>query len=262
MSESKRVAIVTGSSSGIGAATAILLAKRGWNVTINYSQNAAGAAEVASACEAHGAEALACRADVGEDADCRRLAAETLARWGRIDALVNSAGTTKFVSHADLEGLSGDDFLRVYRINVVGPYQMARAVARRVEGGGRGSDRQHLLARGHQGDRAARWPTRPRRPRSTCSPSRSRARSGPTIRVNALCPGMTDTPWMRNSLGPERFEAQAKFWKQNAPLARVGTPEEVAEAVLWFVEGAPTITGQVLTIDSGFALGALPPHAR
>ena len=152
----------TGSASGIGAATAILLAQRGWNVTVNYSQNADGAAVTARACEAEGVETLVCGADVGEDADCRRLASETLARWGRIDALVNSAGTTKFVSHADLEGLSGEDFLRVYRVNVVGPYQMARAVAP-----GRARSSTSLRSRASKAP-AARWPTRLRRRRSTC----------------------------------------------------------------------------------------------
>ena len=139
MSGSKRVAIVTGSASGIGAATAVLFARRGWNVTVNYSQNADGAAEVVRACTAHGADAFAARADVGEDADCRRMAAETLARWGRIDALVNCAGTTKFAAHRDLEALSAEDFLRVYRVNVVGPYQMARAVAGPMKAGGGGA---------------------------------------------------------------------------------------------------------------------------
>jgi 3-oxoacyl-[acyl-carrier protein] reductase len=112
----KRTAIVTGSSSSIGA-TAILLAQRGWNVAVNYSQNAASAAR---GVRAHGAEALACRADVGEDADCRRMAADTLARWGRIDALVNSAGTGKFVS-TPISGAQRRRFPRIYRINVVGP---------------------------------------------------------------------------------------------------------------------------------------------
>jgi 3-oxoacyl-[acyl-carrier protein] reductase len=261
MSERKRVAIVTGSSSGIGAATATLLARRGWNVTVNYSQNAAGAAEVASACEAHGAEALACRADVGEDADCRRLAAETLARWGRIDALVNSAGTTKFVSHADLEGLSGDDFLRIYRINVVGPYQMARAVAAPMKALGRGAivNISSLAGIKGTGSSMAYATSKAALNMLTITLARSLA---PEIRVNALCPGMTDTPWMRNALGPERYATQEKFWLQTSPLARVGVPDDVAAAVLWFVDQAGTITGQVLAIDSGFTLGALPPHAR
>jgi 3-oxoacyl-[acyl-carrier protein] reductase len=261
MTTPKRVAIVTGSGSGIGAATAIALAKRGWNVTVNYSQNAAGAAEVVKACAAHGAEALAARADVGEDADCRRMAAETLARWGRIDALVNCAGTTKFASHRDLEALSGEDFLRVYRVNVVGPYQMARAVAGPMKAGGRGAIVNISSLAGIKGTGSSMAYAASKAALNMLTVSLARA-LGPEIRVNALCPGMTDTPWMRNSLGPERYAAQEKFWQQGSPLAHVGTPEEVAEAALWFVEGAPTITGQVLTIDSGFSLGTLPPHAR
>ena len=261
MSEPNRIAIVTGSSSGIGAATAILLAKRGWNVTINYSQNAAGVTAVANACAAHGADALACRADVGEDADCRRLAAETLARWGRIDALVNCAGTTKFASHRDLEALSGEDFLRVYRVNVVGAYQMARAVAGPMRTVGRGAIVNISSIAGIKGTGSSMAYATSKAALNTLTVALARS-LGPEIRVNALGPGMTDTPWMRNSLGPERYATQEKFWLQNTPLARVGTPEDVAEAVLWFVEAAPTITGQVITIDSGFTLGTLPPHAR
>jgi 3-oxoacyl-[acyl-carrier protein] reductase len=261
MSESRRVAIVTGSASGIGAATAVAFARRGWSVTVNYSQNADGADGVVRACAAHGAEALAARADVGEDADCRRMAAETLARWGRIDALVNCAGTTKFASHRDLEALSGEDFLRVYRVNVVGPYQMARAVAGPMKAGGRGAIVNISSLAGIKGTGSSMAYAASKAALNMLTVSLARA-LGPEIRVNALCPGMTDTPWMRNSLGPERYAAQEKFWQQGSPLAHVGTPEEVAEAALWFVEGAPTITGQVLTIDSGFSLGTLPPHAR
>ena len=116
-----KVAIVTGGSSGIGAATAQELAKRGWQVAITFSKDEKKAKEVA------GKNMLAVKGDVAEDADCRRIAKEVLAKWGRIDALVNNAGTTKFVKHADLEGLSAADFERIFRVNVVGPFQMTRA---------------------------------------------------------------------------------------------------------------------------------------
>src|ERR1044071_4974349 len=120
---SSKVAIVTGASSGIGAASAVELARRGWSVVVNYARNEAEANRVAAGCS----DALVVQADVGEDDACRTLAQAALDRWGHIDALVNNAGTTKFVDHANLDGLTADDFLRIYRTNVVGPFQMVRA---------------------------------------------------------------------------------------------------------------------------------------
>src|SRR5690242_8425991 len=125
MPKDRKVAVITGSASGIGAATAVELSKRGWGVLINYSKSADKAKEVAAKCP----DSLHVQADTGEDADCRKLAKAALDKWGRIDALVNNAGTTKFVKHPDLDGLSADDFLRIYRVNVVGPFQMVRACA-------------------------------------------------------------------------------------------------------------------------------------
>jgi NAD(P)-dependent dehydrogenase (short-subunit alcohol dehydrogenase family) len=129
---------VTGSSSGIGAAAAQKLAGRGCNVVVNYSRGKADAEEIVAECEALGVEAVACQADVSNDADCRRMAAVAAERWGRIDVLINSAGTTKRVPHADLEGLSAEDFQRIYAVNAIGPFQMVRAVAptMRESGGG------------------------------------------------------------------------------------------------------------------------------
>src|SRR4051812_46842991 len=117
-----KVAIVTGSSSGIGAASAIELSRRGWSVVVNYARSAAEAQAVVARCY----DAFAVQADVGDDDACRRLVSSAVDRWGQLDALVNNAGTTKFVDHADLDGLTSDDFLRIYRVNVVGPFQMSR----------------------------------------------------------------------------------------------------------------------------------------
>src|SRR6185295_3796552 len=124
----RKVCVVTGSSSGIGAATARLYAKNGWNVVVNYSREAPPAERVADECRVAGGEALVVKADVGLDADCRRLAAEVDARFGRADVLVNNAGTTKFVAAKDLEGLDAAEFHRVYGVNVIGAFQMARAL--------------------------------------------------------------------------------------------------------------------------------------
>ena len=112
-SSSNPVAIITGGSRGVGAATAKLLASKGWNVTITCTSSIEDANNIVKECEELGVEALALTADVSNDELCRKTADETLSKWGRIDCLVNNAGTTKFVfNHADLEGLNAEDFLQ------------------------------------------------------------------------------------------------------------------------------------------------------
>src|SRR5262245_30495272 len=111
------VAIITGSASGIGAATALALAARGWNVVINALQDLKKAEETARACnEGSAGKAIVCLGDVSRDADCRRIVVAALEAWGRLDALVNSAATTRPVSHADLEGLSAEDFQQAFAV--------------------------------------------------------------------------------------------------------------------------------------------------
>ena len=124
----RKVCVVTGSSSGIGAATARLFAGRGWNVAINYSREAAPAEKVAAECRALGARAIVVQADVADDASCRRLAERVESEWGRADVLVNNAGTTRFVAATDLDGLSAEVFQQLYAVNVIGAFQMTRAL--------------------------------------------------------------------------------------------------------------------------------------
>src|SRR5205085_11033719 len=134
------VCIVTGSATGIGAACVLELAKKGCRVVINYTKSEADARATADRCERVGGQTLLVRADVATDGDCRRLAQATLDRWSRIDALVNNAGTTKFASnHADLDALDAEDFQRIYAVNVIGAYQMIRAVAPAMRERGRGA---------------------------------------------------------------------------------------------------------------------------
>ena len=118
-----KAALITGASSGIGAATARELGRRGWRVAINYAHDKAAADKVAREC----GEAIAIQADVSRDEDCRRLAATAMEKLGSIDALVNNAGTTQVVAHDNLEGLSAEDFQRIFALNVVAPFQMVRA---------------------------------------------------------------------------------------------------------------------------------------
>ena len=116
----KPVAIITGGSRGVGEATAKLLASKGWNVTITCTSTIEDANKVVEECKKSGVEGLAIKADVSDDEACRKTIEETVSQWGRIDSLVNNAGTTKFVfDHSNLEGLDAEDFLHIYKVNVV-----------------------------------------------------------------------------------------------------------------------------------------------
>ncbi|MDO9126183.1 MAG: SDR family NAD(P)-dependent oxidoreductase, partial [Parvibaculum sp.] len=134
-----KVAIVTGSATGLGAAVALQLADKGCNVVINYTKSEIEAKETLAACEAKGVEAILAQGDVGEDADCRRIVQAAVDKWGRVDVLVNNAGGTKFANHAELDELNAEDFLWIYKVNVVGAYQMIRACAPHMKQAGKGS---------------------------------------------------------------------------------------------------------------------------
>jgi NAD(P)-dependent dehydrogenase (short-subunit alcohol dehydrogenase family) len=133
------VAIVTGSATGIGAETAKLLAKKGCRVVVNYSRSHDEAEVTAGECRAHGVDVLVHKADIADDAQCRGMATAAIERWGRIDALVNCAGKTKPAKPGDLEALNGPDFLEIYAVNVVGTYQMIRAVVPTMKSQGNGT---------------------------------------------------------------------------------------------------------------------------
>jgi len=251
------VAFITGGGSGIGAASAVLLAQHGWSIAINYASRVDSAKEVAQACERHGAQTLLCKGNVGDDADCRRMAQETFGTWGRIDALVNSAGTTRFADHADLDALSGEDFLEVYRINVVGPWQMVRAVAPHMRAGGKGAivNISSVAAMRGTGSSVAYAASKAALNAMTLSLARN---LGPEIRVNVVCPAMVTGRWHLEHLGQEKYEAQFSNFANQTPLRKRVNPEDIASAVAWLIEGGDVVTGQVLVVDAGFSLGAAP----
>ena len=240
-----KIAIVTGSASGIGAATAQLLSARGWGVVVNFSKSKEQAEKVAAKCK----DAIAMQADVGEDAQCRKLAQAALDKWGRIDALVNNAGTTKFVKHADLDGLSADDFLRIYRLNVVGPFQMARACAPALKSAkGAVVNVSSVAALLGTGSSIAYAASKAALNSLTMSLARV---LGPDVRVNAVCPGYVDTPWQTNALGVERAGQAAAHYSTLVPLKDYARPADIADAIAWLVEGARQTTGETIFVDGG-----------
>ncbi|MGE3076327.1 MAG: SDR family NAD(P)-dependent oxidoreductase [Dehalococcoidia bacterium] len=253
--------IVTGSATGVGAAAAKLLASKGCNVVINYTKSEAEARETQAECEALGVETLLCQADVSQDADCRRMANETIAKWGRIDGLINNAGTTHFMNHANLEGLSADDFLRIYGVNVIGPYQMTRAVAEQMKKQGNGSIVNVSSVAGVMGVGSSIAYTASKGALNTMTLSLARA-LGPEIRVNTICPGFIQGRWLRGGMGDAAYEAAVARQEQTTPLRKAGTPEDMAQAAVWFIEGADLITGEILMVDAGSHLSGAPLIAR
>jgi len=250
--KNNRVAIVTGSASGIGAATAVELARRGWNVVVNYSKSKEKAEQIQKSCPG----SILVQADTGEDADCRRLVKAALDKWGRIDALVNNAGTTKFVKHPDLDGLSAEDFLRIYRVNVVGPFQMARACAPALKSAkGAVVNVSSVAAQLGTGSSIAYAASKSALNAMTFSLARV---LGPEVRVNAVCPGYVDTPWQHNALGDSGAAKAAERYSGMVPLKDYARPEDVAETIVWLIEGARQVTGEAIFVDGG--LHIQPPH--
>ncbi len=255
----KKTAVVTGSSSGIGAATALLFARNGYDVVVNYSRNPDPAEHVAAQCRALGAEVLVCRADVASDADCRALAAAVETRFGRCDALVNNAGTTKFVAAKNLEGLSAQDFQDIYAVNVIGAYQMIRAFApimTRYPGAGIVNVSSVASVLG-VGSSIAYMASKGALNAMTFGMARALA---PAIRVNAVGPGMVETPWLQQGLGAVEYEARRSTYQQVTPLGATVMPEDVADACFWLCNGAAKTTGEFILVDSG--LVKFPTLAR
>ena len=258
MSKSEKpIAIVTGSSRGVGASTAIKLSKHGWNVTITCSSSEKAALEVSDECQALGAETLVIKSDVSEEKNCKNVVEETIKKWRRLDALVNNAGTTKFNAHDNLSGLSSEDFLRLYSVNTVGPYMMLKEAqpfllestnpsvvnVGSIAGiTGIGSSIAYASSKG-----------------ALLNMTKSLARALGPIRVNAVCPGFIQGDWLRNGLGDDVYEALKEATEKATPLALTVTADQVADSILYFVEDAVTTTGETLLLDGGMHLGGPVP---
>ncbi|MGI9324550.1 MAG: SDR family NAD(P)-dependent oxidoreductase [Pseudomonadales bacterium] len=255
------VAIVTGSSSGVGAACARQLAEKGCNVVINYASSEAGARKTQEACEALGVETEVVQANIAEDQDCQRLVHTAEQRWGRLDVLVNNAGTTKFCDHSDLGGLDKQDFLDIYAVNTVGAYQTVRAAEPIMRRGGRGSIVNVASIAGIMGVGSSIAYAASKGALITMGLSLARV-LGPEIRVNTVCPGFIAGDWLREGMGAERYDRAKSYLEQNTPLQLTTTPETVAEAILYFACSADVVTGETLILDGGHHLQQMPMARR
>lgn len=249
-----KIAIVTGSASGIGAGAALLLAKRGANVVINYTKSEKEARETADEARKAGADVRVVQADVAKDADCRKLAKAALDAWGRIDILVNNAGTTKFVAHHDLDALNAEDFQNIYAVNVIGPFQMIRACKDALKAHGDGAVVNVSSIAGIRGIGSSVAYAASKGALNNLTVSLARALA-PSIRVNAVCPGYVATGWFRNRLGEEGFKRLTDTQAQVAPLKRAADGAEIAKTIAFFAgPESRHITGETLLTDGGLHL--------
>jgi NAD(P)-dependent dehydrogenase (short-subunit alcohol dehydrogenase family) len=258
-----KVILVTGGATGLGAAIAIGAARRGAKaVILNCTKSLKEAEATAEAVRGAGAEAAIAQGDVSEDADCRRIAAAA-ERFGRLDALVNNAGITKHAqNHGDLDALSKEDFLRLYAVNTVGPFQMVRACRSLLEAAGRASVLMTSSIAGVRGTGSSVAYATSKGALNTMTLSLARALA-PKIRVNAICPGFIDTRWFTEGLGEERTSRIRENIANTTPLRVASKPEDVADAALFLISDASRhITGEALLIDGGMHLGASPQARR
>lgn len=250
-----KVAIITGGFSGLGAATALQLAGRGVNVVLVDRKEPASAAEILEQCREQGVEALAVQADVSRDEDCRACAKAAMDEFGRIDILVNSAATTRFAAHDDLEALDAQDFLDVYAVNLVGPYQMIRACAPAMKAQGRGAVVNVSSTAGVLGVGSSVAYAASKGALNTMTKLLARALA-PEIRINAVCPGFMATPWLSEHFSPDRYAALLESAKTSRPIKEAGTADYVADAVVFLcLEGSRYITGETIMSDGGHHLG-------
>jgi len=248
MSERKS-ALVTGAASGIGRSVAIALARAGYDVGINYSTSDKAAAATAAEARKLGARTLLLKCDVSDEKGVRAMLKRLEAEFGRLDALINNAGTTAAWKPKDLESLSLEDWDRVFAVNVRGLFQVTRAAAPLLK-----------KAKGCIVNTASIVGLRPGPQPLPYAASKAAVVNltktlawnlGPDIRVNAVAPGWMEGDWMKRMLQDKYDDLMGRRAKAT-PLKRVVSADDVAETVLSLVEGNRFVTGEIIVIDGGF----------
>jgi 3-oxoacyl-[acyl-carrier protein] reductase len=248
----KRVALVTGASTGIGRAEAVALAKAGYNVAINYARSAAEAEKTAALCEEAGAETLLIQADVATEADVIAMIDAIREKFGRLDVLCNNAGTTTEGLAWQFEQIEVEDWDRVFGVNVRGVFLVTKHAAPLLKA----SDDACIVntnsivgarpgpqALPYSVSKGALWTM-------TKALAGALGRSG--VRVNGVAPGWMEGDWMERMLGDNYDKLMGARAKQT-PLQRVVNAEDVAETVMTLVDGNKAVSGVIIVVDGGFA---------
>lgn len=250
-----KVALVTGSGTGVGAATARLLASKGCRLAVNYRKSKAEAEEVVASIMESGGEAFAFQADVAVDGEAKALVEATRERYGRLDVLVNNAGITEFIPFDDLDAVTDEVWNRLFQVNVVGAFHCTRAVAGVMretceENGGEIVNVGSIAGIKATGSCIPYAASKAALHNLTVSLARTLA---PEIRVNAVAPGFITGRWLQEGLG-EGYKATKEAFEKAMPLQAVCDPGDVAAAIVSLVEGSDLVTGQILSCDGGMSI--------
>jgi 3-oxoacyl-[acyl-carrier protein] reductase len=246
---SRKAALVTGGATGIGRSAVLALARAGYDVALNYSTSEKPAKDTAAEAEKLGAKALVVRCDVSNEAAVRDMVKQVEAKFGRLDVLVNNAGTTASWKPKDLESLSLDEWDRVFAVNVRGLFQVTRACVPLLK-----------AAKGCVINTASIVGLRPGPQPLPYAASKAAVVNmtktlawnlGPEIRVNAVAPGWMEGDWMKRMLKDKYDDLMGKRAKAT-PLKRVVTADDVAETMMSLIQGNRFVTGEIIVIDGGF----------
>src|ERR1700730_5905352 len=250
MKQERPVALVTGAGSGIGRATAVALAGAGFDVVINYSRNESAATETAKQAHEKAAKTLLFKCDVSDDSTVRKMLTAVDQQFGRLDALVNNAGTTTAVKPKDFEAITAEEWDRVFAVNVRGMFQVTRAAVPLLK-----------IAHGSIVNPASIVGLRPGPQPLPYAASKAAVVSltkllalnlAPEIRVNAVAPGWMEGDWMVRML-KDQYDDWMERRAKHTPLGRVATPEDVAEVMVNLIMSNRFVTGEIIVIDGGFA---------
>ncbi len=243
-----RVAIVTGGGTGIGSAVCVRLAKGGAAVVVNYSRSEDDANATVREIESLGGKANAHRADVSDEAQVIAMIAETVKRYGRLDVLVNNAGTTRYIPHSDLDALTDEVWNEILSVNLKGTFFCCRAAAPELRKG-KGVIVNVASVAGHRATGSSIVYAVSKA--GVLQLTRALALAlAPDVRVNSVSPGLVSSPWFRKRFGDDATAALESSTAESTPLRAIASPDQVAQAVMAFVEN-DIVTGQDLVVDGG-----------
>ncbi|HZK83108.1 MAG TPA: SDR family oxidoreductase [Desulfosporosinus sp.] len=238
-----RIALITGGGTGIGRAIALILARSGVHIALNFSRSEEDALKSCQEIQAIGVRCSIYKADVAQDTEVRLMVSQVVTDYGKLDILINNAGMTHFVEHTDLEGMKEEYWDDIMGVNVKGMFFCCRAVAGELKkSGGCIVNITSIAGLTGLGSSIAYAASKA----AGISVTKSLARVlAPEVRVNAVAPGIVQTRWVE---GKEDHIARLAA---GTPLGRIAAPDDIAEVVFSLIAHAGFVTGQTIVVDGG-----------